>query len=142
MTFKPYAAEVKAITAVLESEEYEDAPAMAGAVLAKAWELFTAKRHKFVVAAQLIETPPGVAVDATVKVALGPFATKGNATAAGESLALSTQTGERYRWWCLPIHHGSPAEWHAQRKKVYQPETPEGRLEWVEKWESSRSATE
>lgn len=141
MSHTPYAKEVKAVTAILDAAEHETVEDLAEAVLAKAFDLFEANHGKYVVVGQLIDTPPraGLSRDerAEVKVALGPFANRSSATAAGKSLALSTATGEQYRWWCLPFHRGTPAEWHAQRKKkVYQPEMDgQMRLPWVEEWE-------
>lgn len=142
MSHTPYAKEVKAVAAILDAAEHETVEDLATAVLEKAFELFGVNHAKHIVVGQLIDTPPRAGLSreqkSEVKVALGPFATRSAATAAGKSLALSTTTGEQYRWWCLPLHKGTPAEWHAQRKKVYQPEMDgQLRLPWVEEWEKA-----
>lgn len=52
------------------------------------------------------------------RVILGPFATRKQATDAGESLAFSNGTGEAAKWAAAPLWHGTPSAWYRDRAKV------------------------
>jgi hypothetical protein len=55
-----------------------------------------------------------------IKVSLGWYSTEGDALAAAGSLWTSTASGDTYRCWVLPVHHGTPATLHAKRKAEIQ----------------------
>lgn len=112
--------EVQKVAKVLDGE-YESAEEAAEAVLAEAFAMYES-RAKFTVVGQLYYAPGegyiGADDERAAKVSLGAYSTRGQAEKAGESLAYNTQTHESFRWWALPIHHGTPASFYAERKKV------------------------
>ena len=64
--------------------------------------------------------------DEILNISVGPFATYGVAEKAGESLFYSATSGETYKWFVMPLHYGTPAEWHTKRKQIkMQHETEE-----------------
>lgn len=98
--------------------EFESAEDMARAALEAAFELYEAK-SKFVVAGQLYYSPAlGFVRDSEDLVLLGPYGTHKQAETAGQALAGSAVTGEQFRWWVLPITHGTPHAWFTARKKA------------------------
>lgn len=52
------------------------------------------------------------------RVVLGPFATRKQAEADGQKLAISSSTGEQARWMAIPYWGGTPAAWYSERKKA------------------------
>jgi hypothetical protein len=117
VTLTPTGKIVKQLAAVL-SAEYDSVEDAASAALEEAWAAYEA-RGNWIVAGQIRFTD-GRYVNAddgrASKVAVGPFATRGQAVTAGESLALSKRTGEEFRWWVLELFHGSPATLHKLRQ--------------------------
>lgn len=113
----PTGKQVKQMAEVL-SAQYETVEEAAAFALEEAWRLYE-ERSNFVVVGQLVYSD-GVFVKPddvrATKVALGPYGTAGDAKAAGESLAVPSHKGETFRWWLLPVHHGTPAAWHKARK--------------------------
>lgn len=118
MSLKYGKAEIKLIAAALE-QQHDSAEAAALAALQVMEEIFE-KRAKFVVVGQLTHTKTeGYLKDTSpeaVKVSLGWYSTEGEALKAAESLWTSTASGDTYRCWVLPVHHGTPASLHAKRK--------------------------
>lgn len=122
----------------LDSETQASVQEFAKAALDSAEEIFR-KRAQFVVVGQLAgnkaraEIPPSD--PEAIKLALGWYSTEGDARSAAESLWHSTQSGDRFRTWVLNVHHGTPAELHADRKAKYvaleakQAEAKRARLE-------------
>lgn len=112
------------IKAVLNATEINDEPttldAMAKAVLNEAWDIYESKA-KWGVAAQLYRQADGgyarmMDDGGVARVILTPYGTERSARTAGESLALSLTSKEEWRWWPIPMFHGTPAKWHAGRK--------------------------
>lgn len=100
--------------------EVEDFAAEALAVAETIFE----KRAKFVVVGQLAASRELGDIKpiepAAIKVSLGWYSTEGDAIKAAESLWSNAATGDQFRCWVLPVHHGSPADLHAKRKEQYQ----------------------
>lgn len=113
--------EVNAVALVLD-QDHESVEDAARACLAVMEDIFRA-RAKFVVVGQLCgnrertEVPPSD--PEAIKVSLGWYSTEGEARDAGEKLWGSTVSGDRFRWWVLNVHHGTPADLHAKRKAQY-----------------------
>ncbi len=138
MTFTPYAKEVKAILAILDSDEHESGEDMAAAILAEAWKQFTTNRGKYTVVGQLTYQPDRRGKDAVEKslmlredrlspyispgdprmahVNLGWYTTQKQAEAAASGLHYSSQSGEEWRAMVLPVFHGTASEWHKSRR--------------------------
>lgn len=93
--------------------------------LGTAEEIFE-KRASYVVVGQLASTREDGTLDPSdpraIKLSLGWYSTEGDATKAAESLWQATATGDTFRVWVLPVHHGTPADLHAERKEQYQAE--------------------
>ena len=108
--------DVTKIARVLE-QPYETAEEAAQAVLEAAFELYEQKA-KWTVVGQLYYSdhkwldPEDAAAS---KVALGRYGTQTQAEAAAASLVFSHQTGEEFRAWALPVHHGTPASYFKER---------------------------
>lgn len=102
--------------------DHEDVGAAAKAVLATAEEIIQA-RSQFVVVGQVVATKEKGKIAASdpdaTKVALGFYATAGDAQRAAESLWSSTSSGDSLRCWVLPTFFGSPHEWHGGQKAKY-----------------------
>ena len=138
MTFIPYAAETKAVVALLEGGLHETVEDLANAVLETAWALFQGKRGKFTVVSQLAYQPahrtkaeaekaqmlrsPGLSPyvgpgdPRLTTVALGWFPTQAQAHAAAASMFTSSQSREEWKSMVVPVWHGTPAKWHETRK--------------------------
>lgn len=103
--------------------EHESAEDAALAALACAEEIFQA-RAKFVVVGQLIASPERAVIKPTdpeaVMASLGWYSTEGDARSAAESLWHNTGSGETFRTVVLPVHHGTPADFHKQRRDIYE----------------------
>lgn len=84
---------------------------------------FVKERASFVVVGQLSGTRERISVPPedpeAIKVALGFYSTEGDARSAMESLWSSTASGDTFRVWTLPLHHGTPADLHKQQKAKY-----------------------
>lgn len=110
--------ETDRIVAIL-NEEHPSKPVRASALL-KEMEAILAERAKFVVVGQLQESQ-GRAIDPSdpeaVRVALGWYSTESEAQRAAESL-WAGRTGETFRVWVLPCHHGTPQDFHNSRKDL------------------------
>lgn len=110
--------EVMKVAAVLDGE-YESAEEAARACLEVMEEVF-ASRSKFVVVGQLASDKENGLIPPSdpraVRLSLGWYSTEGDARQAADSLWSSTQTGETFRVWVLPVFHGSPHEFYKQRK--------------------------
>lgn len=125
-------------------QDYDTVEEAAQAALDCALELI-AERGKFTVVGQLRLAGPGEHVEPSdpraEKIALGYYATEKQATEDALKLAYSTQTGEEYRAWVLPVWHGTPASYYTDRKNTrkakemadrgYFEEELARRLEWV-----------
>ena len=140
MSFTPYAKEVKAVVALLEGGDFDSPESLAGAILEEAWKQFQALRGRYTVVGQLRYQGDSRGKDAVEKslmqhedrvspyirpgdprmahVNLGWFPTQKQAETAAQGLAFSPQSGEEWRAIVLPVHHGSAAEWHKQRKEL------------------------
>lgn len=115
---KPGVRDVRKLAEALDSGEFESAEDMARAALELAFEIYEAK-SKYMVAGQLRYAPElGFVRDSDDKVLLGPYGTEKQADTAGRSLAGSAVTGEEFRWWLLPVQHGTPHAWFTARKKL------------------------
>lgn len=118
MALKYGKAEIKLIAVALE-QEHDSAEAAALAALQVMEDIFE-KRAKFVVVGQLAHTKGEGTIQPTderaVKVSLGWYSTEGEAQTAAGSLWTSTASGDTYRCWVLPVHHGTPASLHSKRK--------------------------
>jgi len=94
----------------------------ARAALDAAEEIFR-RRAQFVVVGQLSGSKERRRIDPSdpeaIKLSLGWYSTEGDARSAAESLYTSTQSGDTFRTWVLNVHHGTPAELHAERKAKY-----------------------
>lgn len=113
--------DVATIAAVLRDGEFDSADEAAAAVLEAAWDLYEAK-SKFIIVGQLYYAPGEGFIQPedprALKVALGPYGTESQANKAQASLLYSGATGEEFRRWVLPIHHGTPNTWFVARKKA------------------------
>lgn len=119
MTIKFGKTEQKKVIKILEeAESFEEASAN---VLELFQELFAA-RAKFAVACQLkfnghyvreLEAEENRAV-------LGFFPTRKQATDAGAQLSFSNMTHEEMNWYVVPVWHGTPTEFHKDRKESQQ----------------------
>lgn len=126
MSLKYGKREVSKVAAVLDGE-YESADQAAAACLDAMEEVF-ASRAKFVVVGQLASDKTStISPDdpRAVRVSLGWYSTEGDARSAADSLWSSLATGETFRVWVLPVFHGSPAEFHKQRRST---ETTEAKM--------------
>ena len=118
MALKYGKSQITPIIDVLEGD-HETVGDAATAALA-AMETVFEQRAKFVVVGQLKHSREHGPLDPTdtraAKVSLGWYSTEGDARSAAESLWTSTSTGDEWRCWVLPVHHGTPASLHAERK--------------------------
>ena len=146
---KPTKAQLKKLYPILEGdiEPPRDAPDdwtpsvedVAGAVLAKAWELYE-ERAKFVVVGQKRHDRRvfryKTRSERPLMVSLGAYESEGVAKSAGRSLAYSAATGDEMRWWLVPYHKGSPADFHQELKKeiVLEDNTEGARSVPVPEW--------
>lgn len=99
--------------------DHEDLDAAAVAALSAALEIIE-KRAKFTVVGQL-RFPAGHLTPDEARanqVALGWYATEGQADAAALSLVYSTATHETFQTWTLPIFNGTPAAYYTTRKQA------------------------
>jgi hypothetical protein len=55
-----------------------------------------------------------------IRISLGWYSTEGEAKSAADSLWSSLASGEQFRVWVLPVHHGTPADFHKLRKTHYE----------------------
>lgn len=117
-TLKPTGKQLKAIEEVLDAEH----PSVSAAAKA-VWDALAEvvlERAKFVLVAQLRGTRERPEIDPSdpeaIKVALGYYGTRGDATKGAESLVVQAQTGDRWRAWALPVVGETPAELSARRK--------------------------
>jgi hypothetical protein len=110
----------KKMAAVLD-QEHETLEEAAQAALDCAVEIFES-RAKFAVVGQVRWSNGYLSPEdgRAAKVVLDWFPTRKKAETAGRSLAFSNQTNEEVRWWVVPVHHGSPHEWHRARKEEHQ----------------------
>lgn len=140
----PTKKQLEQLIEVLDAD-YETVDEAAKAVMAKAWDLYSA-RAKYVVAGQVHYTPEGGWLDhddaAASKVVLGPYDTLGKANAAQDSLTIGRPTGEVFRTWVIERWSDTPAKWFAKRKadmekarKREDPGSPmeQARLERIDK---------
>lgn len=101
--------------------EYETVEDAARAALEFAFGLYESKA-KFTIVGQLYYSPKGGWVsheDAqAAMVALGRYGTEKAAQNDAESFVISSVTGEQFRAWVLPVHHGTPASYFAKRKQA------------------------
>lgn len=115
---KPSVTEVKALAKVLDEGTFTNAADMALAALEMAYAAYE-DRARFVIAGQLYyRNGAGYVKDNGDRVAFGPYDNLTPATAAGEQLAYSANGGEEFKWWLLPYHQGTPAQWFKQRKQI------------------------
>lgn len=114
-------AEVNAMAECLDND-FGSAEEAAMAALALAESLFE-KRAKFVVVGQLASTREGplkASDPAAVRMSLGWYSTEGDARAAAESLWSNGPNGETFKVWVLPVHHGTPADFHRDRREKHE----------------------
>ena len=118
MSLKPGKRDIARVAARLE-EPHDSAESAAQAAIEEAWEIYEAKA-KYAVVGQLRYSGEVLSPDdaRAARVIVGPFGTLKQAQGAGNSLALSSATGEEARWWAVPMWHGTPAAWYAERKKA------------------------
>lgn len=113
--------EVAKVAAVLD-EEHESAEAAALACLGVMEEVFET-RSKFVVVGQLLVAKSRGRIQPNdpeaIKLSLGWYSTEGDARKAAEGLWHNTASGDMFRTWMLNVHHGTPAEFHSERKQQY-----------------------
>ena len=117
MTLKMGKRDITKMAELLEGD-FSSAETAAEAALGLAWDMYEAKA-KFTVVGQLYSSK----VDSTdpesaPKIALGRYGTEKQALEAARSLVFSTPTGETFRAWVLPVHHGSPHEYFQMRNKA------------------------
>ena len=114
-------AEVNAMAEVLDGD-YGTVEEAAQAALVKAEDIFR-KRAKFAVVGQLAATRERGSIEPgdseAIKVSLGWYSTEGDATSQAESLWHSTVSGDEWRTWVLPVHHGTAGDMHAKQKAAY-----------------------
>ena len=114
MGLKPTPTNAKVLVDLL-MEEHEDVEELALAVMTKSFEVYEA-RAKFTVVGQSAKVDDFQGVPAN-GVCLGAYATKKQAEDAAESLTYSTANpSEPMHVWVLPIHNGSPHQYHTARK--------------------------
>lgn len=105
-----------ALMAGVLDEDHATVEDAAKAALEAAFALYVSKA-RFVVAGQLMWS--GGFIDsadaAAAKIAVGPYATEGQAQSAAESLVISTRTHEEMRAWVLPVWSGTPAAFYGER---------------------------
>ncbi|WP_432482559.1 hypothetical protein [Kineococcus esterisolvens] len=86
--------------------------------MTKAWELYE-ERGQYTVVGQMYYSPEHRWLDPAdaqaAKVALGRYATEGQARKDAESLVIGGATGEEFRTWVLPVWNGTPATYFAHR---------------------------
>jgi hypothetical protein len=101
---------------VLE-QDYSVAWDAAKAALAEAFAIYEEKA-KWTVVGQLYYDEDGF-IDhddaAASKVALGRYGTEKQAESAAESLVINGRGHEEFRAWVLPVWHGTPAAYFAER---------------------------
>ena len=113
------------IARVIEAidQDHETAEDAAKAALETMSNLFE-KRCKFVVVGQLSGTRDRPTIPASdpeaIKLALGFYSTEGDARSAADGMWSSTKSGDQFRAWVLNVHHGTPADLHAERRRHYQ----------------------
>lgn len=107
------------ILTLLEGE-YDSPEDLARAVMDEAIRVVKG-RAKYVVAAQLYYAPGQgwISPDelAATRGCVGIYSTTGDAVAAAQSMA-SNGGAEQWRTWVLPLHFGTPAEFHQARKRA------------------------
>lgn len=117
-------AEVAEMVATLQAD-HDSVEAAARAALSTA-ETLLERRTKYTIAGQLARAAGGRRLEpsdpAAVKIALGLYSTEGAAVKAAESLWSSTISGDEWRAWVLPVHHGTPADLHAARREKHAQE--------------------
>lgn len=110
--------DVARMVAVLDGE-YETVEDAARAALEEAFALYEGKA-KFTIVGQMYYSPKGGWLShedaAATMVALGRYGTEKAALNDAESFVISNTTGEQFRAWVLPVHHGTPASFFAKRK--------------------------
>lgn len=114
---KPGKTEVKKMMAVLD-QDHDSLEAAAQAALEEAWGSYE-RKAQWITVGQLRWSKGFIDRDdeKASRVALGPFSTRKQAEAAGQSLAYSSPTGEQSAWVAAPMWYGTPAKWYADRKK-------------------------
>lgn len=87
-------------------------------VLEKAFQIYES-RAQYVVAGQVFDHMGRRVWEKgeAVKVALNAYDTVGNAKKAAETLVGSTSSGYMLRTWVIPIHRGTPADYHKYLKQ-------------------------
>lgn len=122
MALKYTKKQVQKIVAALEAD-YDDAESAALAVLGAAEEVFE-ERATWTVVGQLSATRERPIVPPedpeAIRICLGFFSTEGDARKAAESLWHQTASGDTFRTWYLPVHHGTPADFHGKRRQRYR----------------------
>lgn len=117
--------QIDAMIAALDAD-YETVKDAALAALGAAEAIFE-ERAQFVVVGQLQSTRSRTSIPASdpeaIKLSLGWYSTEGDAIKAAESLWHNAGSGDEFRTWVLPVHHGTPADLHANRKKAIQEAT-------------------
>lgn len=109
--------QIASLAEVLD-KDYSSAFEAAEAALAAAHEIII-QRARFTVVGQVktkTGDPPGD------KIALGWYATEGQATQDALKLTYSVQTHEEHRAWVLPIFNGTPNAYYVERKKRFKME--------------------
>lgn len=121
MSLKHGKKQVAQIMAVLDQEH----ASMEDAALAclKEMEQVFAERAKFVVVGQLCGTKARRVIPPddpeAIKLSLGWYSTEGDARSASDSLWTNPSSGDTFRRWVVNTYHGTPAEFHAERRAHY-----------------------
>jgi hypothetical protein len=114
--------EIRKLAEVLDAD-YDTVDDAALAAL-KAMDDIFASRAKFVVVGQLCSSPEQSVIPGSdpkaIRISMGWYSTEGDAKAAADSLWSSLATGEQFKVWVLPVHHGTPFEFHKLRKTHYE----------------------
>jgi len=108
--------DVARLAAVLE-QDFGTVEEAAKAAMVEAWAIYEEKAQ-WTVVGQLRYGEGGYidhADAAASKVALGRYSTEKQALSVAESLVISTRTHEEFLAWVLPVWHGSPAAYFAER---------------------------
>lgn len=109
--------DVQAMADVLDGD-YETVEEAARAAMEFAFARYEEKA-KFTIVGQAAYTPDGGWLSpenaAATKVALGRYGTEKAAINDALSFAIGS-TGEQFKAWVLPVHHGTPASYFTKRK--------------------------
>lgn len=112
--------DITRVAKILSDESLTTAEEAAEAALRAAFEIYESRAVWAVVGQLKWADAARVPADRADKICLGLFATESSARAAGRMLAFNTKTNETFRWWMLPVWHGTPDKYYVARRDAKQ----------------------